>query len=97
VGIAGIVVGSVFGLVAHSTYDGAKADCLSVPDDCSNSAVDKSNTAHAQAAVSTVAFVAGGVLAATGVVLYLSAPHATVAIRPIVGFRSAGLGVGGGF
>ena len=97
VGVAGVVVGSVFGIIAKSTYDGAvDNDCTSRNTHaCNPTGVQQGGTAHDQATVSTVAFIAGGVLAAGGVALYFTAPHASVAVTPTVGVRSAGVGLSG--
>lgn len=104
VGVAGLVVGGVFGIVSKSTYDKAVTnDCHGTTNACSPGGVSSGSTAHAQAAVSTVAFIAGGALAAAGLVLYFTAPHAaadtkaahTWAVTPAVGMNSAGLGLTG--
>ncbi|HEX4447575.1 MAG TPA: hypothetical protein VH044_12590 [Polyangiaceae bacterium] len=96
VGVAGVVVGSVFGIVAKSTYKDALTGCTDGnTDECTHDSVQKSGTAHDQATVSTIAFIAGGALLAGGVALYFTAPHASVAIAPTVGMGSAGLGVSG--
>ena len=83
-GVAGIVVGGVFGLVAKSTYDGEHCPkyCAAVPSD-----------ALAQATVSTVGFIAGGALLAGGAFLYFTAP--SVAVGPTVGAGGAGLSIRG--
>jgi hypothetical protein len=84
-GVVGIVVGSVLGLVAKSTYDSATAKCTSVPDNCGLQAQQESQSAHSEALGSTVAFVLGGAALAGGVALYFTAPRergVTVAARP---------------
>jgi hypothetical protein len=53
------------------------------------------NYAQMNATASTVMFIAGGVLAATGVVLWLTAPR--VKITPLAGPRTGGLSLGGEF
>jgi len=79
VGIAGLVVGSVFGLMASSEWSQAVKD----------GSESEKNTANSQATVSTVAFIAGGVLVASGAILWLTAPSAssstTVGLVPSVG------------
>jgi hypothetical protein len=97
VGVAGVVVGSVFGIMAKSTYDSGFGTCQKGnPNACSAAGVQQGNgTAHDQATVSTIAFIAGGVLAAGGVALYFTAPHASVAVAPTLGVRSAGVGLSG--
>jgi hypothetical protein len=79
-GVAGIAVGSVFGLLAKSTYDQARSECPTgilsqCPAQAGQATADKS-TADGQALVSTVAFIGGGVLLATGVILFVTAPSA---------------------
>jgi hypothetical protein len=94
-GIA-VVIGSVLGIVAKSTYDTAGSECKSVPDHCDPGAVSKDHTAHSQAAASTVFFLAGAALLGGGAALYFTAPKETaVSLMPAVGDRSAGLGVFG--
>jgi hypothetical protein len=68
VGIAGVAVGSVFGLMASSKWNTAQAD---------NSSSDE-QSASGLATASTIAFVAGGVAVAAGAVLWLTAPSGRV-------------------
>jgi hypothetical protein len=64
-----------------------------------------SSTVSAQhaATASTIAFTAGGILAATGVVLYLTAPSggspagARVGVSPVVGAAVGGIALQGGW
>ena len=98
VGAAGLVVGGIFGIVSKSTYNHALSkECSNSASDCDPTGVSDGKTAHSQAAVSTVAFIAGGALLAGGVVLYFTAPRAGVTVSPTVGMGSAGLGVSGSF
>lgn len=97
-GIAGIGVGSVFGLVASSTYSSAKKGCTDpgAGTGCSDGAVQHGKDAHTQALISTVGFIAGGALLAGGVVLYLTAPKdGGVNVQASAGPGSAGVTVGG--
>jgi hypothetical protein len=95
-GVAGIVLGTVFGFVSKSTYDGALKECTGgVPNECQQPGVDKGKSAHSQAAVSTVAFIAGGALLGGGALLYFTAPKAGVTVSPSVGLASAGLDLRG--
>lgn len=77
-GIAGLALGSVFGLMASSKWSQAQTD---------KSETEK-NTADSQATISTIGFIAGGVLFAGGAVLWLTAPSAsstsTVGLVPSV-------------
>lgn len=66
VGTVGLAVGAVYGFRALSLKK--QADCDNA---CEGSAREKQQDAYDAGNVSTVAFIAGGVLAATGVTLYL--------------------------
>ena len=73
---------------------------LQVNGQCSAQCVSLSTDAVNAATGSTVGFVAGTVLAAAGVVLWLTAPGqgsdgSAVAVVPIVGARSFGAGLTG--
>lgn len=95
-GFAGLVVGGIFGMVSKSTYDNAlQNECGGGPNTCSTQGASDGQTAHSQAMVSTVAFVAGGVLLAGGAALYFTAPTGKVAVAPTVGRGEAGLGLSG--
>jgi hypothetical protein len=95
-GVVGLVVGSVLGLVSKSSYDHAlQTECGNNPSGCSTQGVQDGNSAHGQAAASTVAFVAGGVLLGAGAVLYFTAPKASVSVGTTVGAERAGIMVGG--
>ncbi len=69
VGIAGLAVGSVFGLMASSKWSQAQKDNLE----------SEKNSADSLATISTVAFIAGGVLVAGGAILWLTAPSGSSA------------------
>ncbi len=97
VGVAGVVVGSVFGIVAKSTYNRGLNECGGNPEACPSKGVEDGKSAHTQATVSTVAFIAGGALLGGGVLLYFTAPRAGVTVSPTVGLGSAGMRVGGTF
>jgi hypothetical protein len=96
-GVAGLVVGGVFALVSKSTYDHALHDeCSNNPNTCSPQGAQDGRTAHTQATVSTVGFIAGGALLAAGAVLYFTSPRGTsVEVAPSVGTNGAGLAVRG--
>ncbi|MBS2011730.1 MAG: tetratricopeptide repeat protein [Deltaproteobacteria bacterium] len=83
VGAIGIVVGSIQGLRAISNRD--EAGCSGV--DCSGAAPGSGDTlrdAQSAGTISTVGFVAGGILAAGGVALLLLGPRD---LRPATGLR----------
>jgi hypothetical protein len=100
-GVAGLVVGSIFGAVASSKWSAAKNDCGAGCGPTAPAQGEK-NTASSDATISTVAFVVGGALAAGGVVLYLTAPSGSspgtgMELAPSVGAGSGGLLVRGRF
>jgi hypothetical protein len=80
-GLAGVAVGSVFGLVSKSKHDDAQARCTEGPSgkvcDAEGLALDGEATSAGN--LSTVAFVAGGALVATGLVLWFTAPRTDTA------------------
>lgn len=96
-GVVGMGIGGGFGLAASSTYDEAfegGGGCNRADNTCDAAGQSRVDDARSQATMSTILFVAGGVVAATGVVLYLTAPSPKrtgvhVAPAPLVG--------GGGF
>ncbi len=75
VGVAGVVVGTVFGLRATSQWDEAQSYCTG-PEatHCTNEAAVLSSDATFTANVSTTGFVVGGAAIGTAVVLWLTAP-----------------------
>lgn len=99
VGIAGVVVGSIFGLIAISKSSEADEECA--PPDrtlCSAKGVEAGDAQKSAGNVSTLAFIAGGVLVAGGAVLYFTAPSgSTVALRPSVTPQGASLGLSTSF
>lgn len=97
-GIGGLVVGGVFGVMARTLNQEATDLCGGDIDRCdparTNEAQAKVDDARAAANLSTLAFAAGGAVAATGLILYLTAPKAerrAVSIAPMVGGGAAGL------
>jgi hypothetical protein len=73
VGVVGLGLGTFFGLSASSTWKDAKAACGDYPYECTQEGLDKQNSAQSKATISTVAFIAGGVALATGIVLFVTA------------------------
>jgi hypothetical protein len=98
-GLVGLGVGAWFGLQASSQksqYEQHKVNGACVDEQC----VTISKDAVSSATVSTVGFVAGGVLAAAGLALWVTAPergaegHA-VAVVPVAGPQGVGAGISG--
>jgi len=84
VGFAGLVVGTMFGLQASSKQDAADCPNNVCRDDAAASTLRSANDA---ATISTVGFIAGGVLTAAGATLWLlgssrSSKTATVRVTP---------------
>jgi len=93
-GIAGIAVGSIFGVLTISQNGTANDNCPM--DRCTQKGVDAGNAASTFATVSTIAFIAGGALLAGGTVLILvGKPKSKSGVRvmPLFG----GLGLAGSF
>jgi hypothetical protein len=94
-GVAGVAVGSVFGIMASSKWSSAQSDCN--PNCTSSSpAIGERSDAQNDATVATVAFVAGGAAIVAGAVLFFTAPTATK-VAPLVGPGVSGLVVSGRF
>jgi hypothetical protein len=95
VGGAGLVAGAVTGLLAISTADGVIEGCNGSA--CRPEDEADADRARALATASTVSFIAGGALVATGVVLLIVAPGDDP--RPAVSVRAAPTGavLGGWF
>jgi hypothetical protein len=95
VGVAGLAVGGIFGLTAMSkaseaSNDGCKGSTCTGAH--AGAGVQATKDGLTDATISTVGFVAGGVLAAAGVVLVLTAPSGkAVHAAPAVGSSFVGL------
>lgn len=112
-GIAGIAVGSIFGITAMSAWSRSKNECNApapspgCPDvNAYNDAVSDKNKSSSAASIATVGFIAGGVLAAAGVVLFVTAPRGaeqpngaftSLAVVPSVGPGGGGAWLRGAF
>ena len=109
VGVAGVALGSVFGLLASSALSKSRTECSS-PTMCPQhpGAVSDYQNASTDGTVSTVGFIAGAVLVGGGVTLFLTARSAaparsalgstpTLALAPSVDARAAALWLLGTF
>ena len=96
-GVVGLVIGGVFGLVSKSTYNSAfQNECGNNPNTCTNQGAQDGQTAHSQATISTVGFIAGAALLAGGALLYFTAPTgSSMGVAPTVGTTGGGLSVAG--
>ena len=95
VGIGLLIGGTAFGLVASSRWSAAEDACPTHMQ-CSAQAIEDRDSAATYATLSTIGFVSGGLLAALGVTLFLTArkaprTHVGVALSP------AGVRVRGAF
>jgi hypothetical protein len=103
VGVAGIVVGSIFGAVALSNWNRAKSECTSGTSGCSQDALSLQPVVQEDALWSTVAFVAGAMGLVGGVLLWGTAPKPGTAanrgctIGPVMGGNRLGLEIEGRF
>ena len=108
-GVAGLGVGALFGLVAmekKSDYDAAVANpangCGPDRQTCGPAVKTARDAIDGPATISTVAFVAGGVLTVGGAALYLFAPRAeepakTPVVTGFVGPTGGAIGLRGAF
>jgi len=104
-GVVGIGVGSYFGVMTFSKWSDAKSRCKN--GDCDQAGFDAASAAKTNGNVSTVGFVAGGVLLAGGAALFFLAPGTSSApggkdkgslwVAPQVAASGAGAAVGGRF
>jgi hypothetical protein len=95
VGIAAAGAGTFFALRASALDDESKAFC-DPPNVCFPEGKSRRDDALAAADVSTVSFIAAGVLVAAGAVLFFSAPTSKATARVTSMMRFSGPGGGGG-
>ncbi len=97
VGAAGVVVGSVFGVMALSSHGSLSDDCQNGT--CPSNKSDDVSSYHTKGMVSTIGFIVGGVGLAAGAALILLAPKAHTEIQigkgtyitPVFGPTNAGI------
>jgi len=94
-GLGGVVVGGIFGALTFSAWSAANSACSSHRN-CSAQALSDGSNASTYGTVSDIGFIAGGILLAGGVTLFLTAPKDA---RPAAALRvvPGGLGVVGSF
>ena len=84
VGVAGVVVGSIFGLKSKSDHDEAEKYCDGSR--CTDArGVSAGDSAHSAGNISTIAMIVGGVGLAAGVTLWFTAPKASTTSALAVG------------
>ncbi len=76
VGLAGIGVGTGFGLMSKSKHDDAQGHCTA-SNQCDTDGLGLRSDAIRDGTISTVAFIAGGAALATGAILWLTAPSSS--------------------
>ena len=105
VGVIGLGVGALLALKARSSYDASNADGhCQTNNHCDVPGLSDRNDAYSFATGATVALIAGGVLAAAGVVLYLTAPRASspattgrLQVVPALTLRGGSVALAGSF
>jgi hypothetical protein len=96
VGLAGIGIGSFFGIRASEKWKDAKARC-NANYECDQTGVDLTDQARSSGNIATLGFIAGGALLVAGVVLFVTAPSGKPATKVKVGVGPGSLLVGGSF
>ena len=91
VGVVGIGLGTFFGLRAFGKWADAKDACSQYPYGCGETGKDLRDSASSAGTTSTIAFIAGGALLATGVVLYLTAPANETRTSVVLGPQAVAL------
>jgi hypothetical protein len=86
VGLAGVVVGAAFGGIALSKWSGVLQNhCHNSPTMCDPTGIALAGDAKQAATISTVGFIAGGVVLATGIVVFFTAPRRQAPAPPVTG------------
>ena len=83
-GVVGLGVGAVTGILAIGKHSTLSNECTNGT--CGAGAQNDLDSYHSMGTISTIGFVAGGVLAAGGLVIFLTAPHAASS-APTTGLR----------
>ena len=101
VGVVGLGAGAVFGFIAKSKNDQAlQPQNCRTPTLCTPAGLSLTDDAKRAATLSTVSFIAGGVLVAGGLTLWLTAPspeRTGVRVTPVVAASYGGVGIDGAF
>lgn len=91
-GVVGAGVGTVFGLRTSSKWSEAKDHCTGV--ECDRTGVTLATEAKNSGTVSTISFIAGGVLLAGGAALFFTAPKKSATTTGAVAPRDVRVGLG---
>jgi hypothetical protein len=92
VGVVGLAIGTAFGVIAMGKKSDAEELCPSYPDSCpTQEGIDANDEAKTAGTVSTIGFVAGGVLLVGGVVLWIAAPSGDGGVALELAPTSAGV------
>lgn len=104
VGVAGLGIGSVFGILAKRSYDASNEGNHCGASGCDDKGLQQRDDAFKQARVSTAFFIGGAAISAGAVALYIVSrsqrEHPTasrVAVVPIVASTGGGVALSGGF
>jgi hypothetical protein len=101
VGLAGVVAGSIFGLIAMSNWNRARSECTNGTSGCSQDALNLQPAANEDALWSTVGFIGGAAGLVGGVLLWATAPkgtgHVACTVAPVVGGDRVGVEMMGRF
>ncbi|WP_438014835.1 hypothetical protein WMF18_28605 [Sorangium sp. So ce315] len=103
VGVAGVVTGSIFGLIASARWNRAQDEHCRTETLCDDQGVALVDDARGAAALSNVGFVVGGLGLAAGVALFVTSlddaepAAARVVVVPAVGTTGGGLAIQGRF
>lgn len=95
-GVAGLVVGSVFGVLTPGKSSDSKAHCSPGLETCDSIGIGLQSDARTTARIANVAFAIGGAALIGGVVVFATAPSSGTTKPPVVlvfqgGLASAGL------
>jgi hypothetical protein len=93
VGVVGLGIGAIFGLRTSSKWNETKTHCTA-SFECDRDGVILAAESKNAGTVSTISFIAGGVLLAGGAVLYFTAPSAPPASTGALKPRDVRVGVG---
>lgn len=92
-GVVGVALGSIFGAMALGKKNDASGSCSADFKTCSSGGKALVDDAKSLGLVSTTAFIAGGVLAVGGLVLFIASPRGEKKIQAAFGADGASVGM----